>query len=129
MLNIPQLLLDLRAQNARAEQAVINYERVVQTAYGEAENALVQLAADRRRVDLLTAGEARAERAYEAGRVGYGAGVTDLQTALSAEQSWRAVRSQLTAAQVQAQRRAVQAYKALGGGWSADDVSDSTSAR
>ena len=49
--------------------------------------------------------------------------------ALSAEQSWRAVRSQLTAAQVQAQRRAVQAYKALGGGWPADDFSDSTSAR
>ena len=73
--------------------------------------------------------EARAERAFEAGRLGYGAGVTDLQTALSAEQSWRAVRAQLTAAQVQAQRRAVQAYKALGGGWPADDFSDSTSAR
>lgn len=129
VLNIPQLLLDLRAQNARTEQAVINYERVVQTAYGEAENALVQLAADRRRVELLTEGEARAERAFEAGRLGYGAGVTDLQTALSAEQSWRAVRAQLTAAQVQAQRRAVQAYKALGGGWPADDFSDSTSAR
>jgi outer membrane protein TolC len=32
---------------------VIAYEKAVQTAYGEAENALVQLAADQRRVVLL----------------------------------------------------------------------------
>jgi outer membrane protein TolC len=57
--------------------------------------------------------------------VGYARGLTDLQTALSTEQSWRATRAQLTSAQVQALRRAVQAYKALGGGWPSD-VSPST---
>jgi outer membrane protein TolC len=117
VLNIPRLLLDLRAQDARTEQAVIAYEKVVQTAYAEAESALVRLGADRRRVALLDDGARRAERAYEAARTGYGAGLTDLQTALGAEQSWRAARSQLTAAQVQSQRRTVQAFKALGGGW------------
>ncbi|HMP61928.1 MAG TPA: efflux transporter outer membrane subunit [Phenylobacterium sp.] len=117
VLNIPRLLLDLRAQDARTEQAVIAYEKVVQTAYAEAESALVRLGADRRRVALLDDGARRAERAYEAARAGYGAGLTDLQTALGAEQSWRAARSQLTAAQVQSQRRTVQAFKALGGGW------------
>ena len=78
------------------------------------------LDADRRRVALLTDGEARARRGYQASRIGYDRGLTDLQTALGAEQSWRATRSQLTAAQVQALRRTVQAYKALGGGWPAD---------
>jgi len=91
----------------------------VQTAFGEAENALVRLEADRRRVALLTEGEARAARAYEAARIRYRRGLGDLQTALSAEQAWRATRAQLTTAQVQAVRRAVQAYQAVGGGWDA----------
>ena len=119
ILSIPKLLQDLKAQDARTEQAVIAYEKAVQTAYGEADSALTRLESDRRRVDLLTDGERRAERAYEASRVRYAAGIDDLQTALGAEQSWRATRSALTSAQVQALRRAVQTYKALGGGWPA----------
>ena len=129
VLNIPQLMLDLKAQDARTEQAVIAYEKVVQTAYAEAESALTRLSADRRRVDLLADGEARAERAYTSARLGYDAGLTDLNTALSAEQVWRATRAQLTSAQVQAQRRAVQAYKALGGGWPSQTLPLNTQAR
>jgi len=117
VLSIPRLLAELKAQNARTEQAVIAYEKAVQTAYGEADTALVRLEADRRRVADLTEGERRAGRAYEAARVRYAAGIDDLTTALSAEQAWRSVRSQLTSAQVQALRRTVQSYKALGGGW------------
>jgi len=59
----------------------------------------------------------RARRAYDAARIGYGRGLTDLSDALQAEQSWRAVRTQLTSAEVQALRRSVQAMKAIGGGW------------
>ena len=120
LLSIPRLLTELKAQNARTEQAVIAYEKSVQTAFSDAESALVQLDADKRRVALLTDGEARAERAYRANQLGYNRGLIDLQTTLSAEQSWRTTRSQLTAAEVQALRRTVQAYKALGGGWSSD---------
>jgi NodT family efflux transporter outer membrane factor (OMF) lipoprotein len=120
LLSIPKLLAELKAQNARTEQAVIAYEKAVQTAFSESEGALVRLDADRQRVALLTEGEARAARGYRASKIGYDRGLTDLQTALSAEQSWRTTRSQLTAAQVQAFRRTVQAYKALGGGWPAE---------
>lgn len=119
VLDIPRLLAELRAQDARTEQAALSYEKAVQTAYGEAENALVRLEADRRRVALLAEGERRAQLAYEAARIRYSRGLGDLQTALSAEQAWRATRSQLTAAQVQSVRRAVQAYQAVGGGWPA----------
>jgi outer membrane protein, multidrug efflux system len=118
--SIPRLLAEFRAQDARTEQAVIAYEKAVQTAFADSEGALVGLDADRRRVALLTDGEARAARAYRAAKLGYDRGLTDLQTALSAEQSWRATRSQLTAAQVQAARRTIQVYKALGGGWPAE---------
>jgi multidrug efflux system outer membrane protein len=117
VLDIPHLLADMRTQDARTEQAVIAYEKVVQTAYGEAESALVRLNADQRRITLLKDGEVRARRAYEAARLRYGDGLDDLPTALSAETAWRTTRSALTAEQVQALRRAVQTYKALGGGW------------
>jgi len=119
VLSIPRLIADLKAQNARTEQAVLAYEKAVQTAFQESESALVNLDADKRRVAILTDGEARAARAYKASRIGYDRGLTDLQTTLSVEQSWRATRTQLTSAQVQALRRSVQAYKALGGGWQA----------
>jgi multidrug efflux system outer membrane protein len=118
--SIPKLLAELKAQNARSEQAVIAYEKSVQTAFADSEGALVSLDSDRKRVALLTDGEARAARGYKANKLGYDRGLTDLQTALSAEQSWRATRSQLTAAQVQAARRTIQVYKALGGGWPAE---------
>lgn len=119
VLSIPRLLADLKVQNARTEQAVTSYEKTVQTAFQESEAALVNLDADRRRVTLLADGEVRARHAFEATRAGYARGLIDLSTTLSAEQGWRAIRAQLTAAQVQSLRRTVQAYKALGGGWPA----------
>ncbi|MBW8815090.1 MAG: TolC family protein [Caulobacterales bacterium] len=120
VLSIPRLLAEWKAQDARTEQAVTAYEKSVQTAFQEAEGALVNLEADRRRVALLADGEARAHRAYTASRLGYERGLTDLTTTLQAEQSWRSVRTQLTSAEVQALRRSVQAYKAIGGGWPAE---------
>ncbi|MBI1200280.1 MAG: efflux transporter outer membrane subunit [Phenylobacterium sp.] len=119
ILSIPRLLSEWKAQDARTEQAVITYEKTVQTAFQEAESALVNLGADRRRVALLTDGEVRARRAYDASKAAYERGLTDLSTTLQAEQSWRSVRAQLTSAEVQALRRSVQAYKAIGGGWPA----------
>ncbi|HYD45918.1 MAG TPA: TolC family protein [Phenylobacterium sp.] len=129
VLDIPRLLSEIDASGARAEQAVIAYEKAVQTAFSEAESALVRLDADRRGVALLTEGERRAQRAYNASKIGYDAGLQDLQSTLNNEAAWRATRSQLTAAQVQAARRAVQAYKALGGGWPAETIPPGTRAR
>lgn len=129
ILNIPTLLAQLKGQNARADQAAAAYEKAVQTAFSEAETTLVRLEADKKRIAVLTDGEARAQRAYNAARLGYDRGFNDLQTTLDAEQNWRVVRAQLTAAQVQALRRTIQAYQALGGGWSGAASSSPTQAR
>lgn len=117
LLSIPQLKFEARAEDARTLQTVIAYEKTVQTAYGEAEIALVELAADERRLAILRDGEVRAKRASDAALKRYGDGLDDLTAALSAEQSWRTTLTSLTAQRVQALRRAVQTYKALGGGW------------
>lgn len=129
VLNIPKLMSDIKAQGARVEQAAVTYEQTVQKAFGETENALAQQAADERRVTLLAAGERRAAVAYEASRKGYAMGLSDLTTALQAEQSWRGARTALTGAQTQALQRAVQTYKALGGGWSPENVPSKPSAQ
>jgi multidrug efflux system outer membrane protein len=117
VLDIPRLLSDARAEDARTEQAAIAYEKTVQTAYGEAEDALVNLGAAERGADVLQAGEVRARSAYDAARRLYGMGLDDITATLSAEQSWRTTRTALTAARVVALRQAVATYKALGGGW------------
>jgi NodT family efflux transporter outer membrane factor (OMF) lipoprotein len=117
VLDRPRLKQLAKVSGARAEEAVIAYEKTVQTAYAEAENALVLLASDDNRVAILAAGEAQARSAYLAARTRYDAGLEDLNTTLSTEQAWRAARTALTAAQVQALRRSVQTFKALGGGW------------
>jgi multidrug efflux system outer membrane protein len=119
ILDIPRLKSEIRAQGARADQAVITYEKAVQTAYGEADNALVQLDSDEARVSLLVDAEAQGRIAYESAQRRFAAGVDDLTTVLGAERTWRAARRALTDAQVQALRRSVQAFKALGGGWTA----------
>jgi len=129
LFDIPRLMSQLGVQKAQATQAAIGYERTLRQAFQEAEAALVGLDADRRQIALLADGAARAERAYRAARANYGRGLTDLQTTLSAEQAWRTTRTQLTSAQVQAVRRAVQAYQALGGGWPAERYSSVVSAK
>ena len=118
ILDLPRLKTEIRAQGARVDQALIAYEKTVQTAYGEAENALVELSSDEARVVLLTTGEAEARIAYHGARASYAAGVDDLTSALAAERTWRDARAALMSARVRALRRSVQAFKALGGGWS-----------
>ena len=129
ILDLPRLKAEIRAQGARADQAAIDYGKTVQTAYGEAENALVGLASDEARVKLLTTGEAQGRSALEASRRRYAMGIDDLSTVLTAERTWRSARTALTGAQVQALRRSVQAFKALGGGWTPPPAATTQAAR
>lgn len=108
---------ELQGASARAEQAVLAYERVVHTAYSEVDKALVRLAADRRRVAMLEDGLARAQRAFDAALIRYERGLSDLDQTLDAERAFRAARTALSAARVDALLRSVETFQALGGGW------------
>jgi outer membrane protein, multidrug efflux system len=117
ILDMPRLKTVINARGAQADEAVIAYEKAVQTAYGESENAIVLLSADELRVRILTTGEVQARFAYDAARKRYAYGIDDLTSTLSAERTWRTTRTALTAAEVEALRESVTAFKALGGGW------------
>ena len=117
VLDRKRLLAEIKAQTARGEQAVAGYEKAVQSAYSDAEQALTLIVADRRRVERLTDATARARYAFDAITIGYNAGLIDLTTLVQAPQSWRNVRATLRTAQTAALLDSVTAFKALGGGW------------
>ncbi|HEX8233924.1 MAG TPA: TolC family protein [Caulobacteraceae bacterium] len=117
ILERPRLLAEVGVQRAFAEQQVVAFERAVQTAYAESENALVLLESDRRRVAVLSDAVARAEAAARKTRTAYSRGFSDLQTALIAETTWRNLHSQLVQAEAILMQRSVQLFRALGGGW------------
>ena len=117
VLDRPRLLSLVRQQRAVAEQAVIAYEKVVQTAYTDTETAFAYYDSDKKRVALLVEAEKNANFAYQAKETGYTRGLNDLQTALTAESNWRQVRLALAQAQVSLMQSSVELFKALGGGW------------
>ena len=117
ILDRPRLLALVRQQRAVAEQAAIAYEKSVQTAYSDAEQAFGYYDSDKNRVALLLQAEKNANFAYQAKQTGYARGLNDLQTALTAEASWRQARLTLAQAQVSVMQRSVQVFKAIGGGW------------
>lgn len=120
ILDRPRLLAEIRAERSRGEQAIIAYEKTVQTAYGEAENTLTTYMADRDRLTQLAMAEERSRQAFEAQRSGYRAGIIDLTSLLTAERTWRSARLALSQLRATALSDAVNVYRALGGGWSPD---------
>jgi NodT family efflux transporter outer membrane factor (OMF) lipoprotein len=118
VLDRARLLAALRISEARGQQAVISYEQAVQTAFGEAENALTRVDAGRRRNGQLVLATERARQAFDTARSGYAAGLTDLTTLLQAERVWLQNRATLNAAQFALLSDTVTAIRALGGGWS-----------
>jgi NodT family efflux transporter outer membrane factor (OMF) lipoprotein len=117
ILDRPRLLSVVRQQRAVAEQAVIAYEKAVQTAYADAEQAFGYYDSDKKRVAALIDAEKNAAFAYQAKQEGYRRGLNDLNTTLTAEANWRQARLSLAQAQVSLMQRSVQVFKALGGGW------------
>lgn len=118
VLDRPRLLANARAQGARAEQAVIGYEQVVQRAFSEADQAMLRMAPDRQRLEALEKAQGHAHASYESALKGYGAGFFDLLVVLDAELAYRQARVALTTAKADALGHAVQVFQALGGGWS-----------
>jgi NodT family efflux transporter outer membrane factor (OMF) lipoprotein len=119
ILDRARLLAALRVSEARGQQAVINYEQAVQSAFGETENALTRVEAGHRRIDELVRATELARRAFDTARRGYAAGLTDLTTLLQAERVWRQNRTTLNAGRFGLLSDTVTAIRALGGGWNA----------
>lgn len=114
---------NIEVQNARQEQALLNYEATVLAAVEEVENGLVAFVKVQERRDALARATEAASRADQVARDRYRAGLVDFSNVLDAQRSLLAFQDQLAQSQGEVATALVRLYKALGGGWSAEDQS------
>ena len=119
----------IAVQNAVEEQALIAYEKTVLTALEDVENALTAYAAGRERVDARSDAADAARKAAALARTLYQAGSTDFASVLETERSRLSSEDALASARADVLTAVIQLYKALGGGWTAQNPQGSSDDR
>jgi outer membrane protein, multidrug efflux system len=120
--DIPRVLQEVNAEKARTEGALAEYQQTVLEALEDAEgslNAYGRNAAERDHRERAVKASADAVRLA---RMRYEAGISDFETVLDTERTLLQSEDSLVQSRVQAATSLVAVYKALGGGWVADDA-------
>ena len=112
----------IQVEDARTEQALLQYEQTVLNALNEAENAMTAYLEERNRIDALERSVAAARRTLKLAIQLYKDGLRDFQNVLDAERNVFNVENQLAEANGNIAINLVQIYRALGGGWELGDV-------
>ncbi|SEW24921.1 TolC family protein [Luteibacter sp. 329MFSha] len=118
-LNVQRVRSGVKGAEARADEARAAYDRTVLTALEDVDNSLVGFNRQRERVEKLIVQAKESRRAAELAKLRYDAGRTDYLELLDAERTQLSAEDQLAEAEAGINIRAVQLYKALGGGWQA----------
>ena len=118
-LNVQRVRSGVKGAQARADEARAVYDRTVLTALEDVDNSLVGYNQQHVRVEKLVVQAAESRRAAQLARLRYDAGRTDYLELLDAERTQLSAEDQLAEAEAAINTRAVQLYKALGGGWQA----------
>jgi NodT family efflux transporter outer membrane factor (OMF) lipoprotein len=106
----------VKAQDARAEQALVRWERAVLVALEETENSMTSFVREQSRRESLIAAAEQARRAVELARTQYDEGPTDFQIVLISERALADLEDELALSEAAITGSAVRLYKALGGG-------------
>jgi multidrug efflux system outer membrane protein len=109
----------LKAQQARQDEVLADYDQTVLTAVEDLENALTAYRQQQLRIVSLAQQVEASRSAANLARVRYKEGSIDFLVLLDAERTRLAAEDALTLAQTAANTDIVALYKALGGGWSA----------
>ena len=109
---------------ARGKQAetLAAYRLAVLRATEEVENSFSALVNREAQVDILTRGESSLARARESSLAAYKRGVVSLIEVLDADSNLLQVQDAKAQAQAEAARAAIASFRALGGGWDAQDA-------
>jgi NodT family efflux transporter outer membrane factor (OMF) lipoprotein len=105
------------AQDARAEQALVRWERAVLAALEEAENAMTAFARERERRRLLSEAYGEAARTADLARTQYAEGLSDFQVVVDSQRVLSLLADDLAVSEAAVAANLVALYKALGGGW------------
>lgn len=120
-LNYGRIKNTVRVQDARLQQALINYRETVLQAAREAEDAMAAFIGTRQQSAILEQTVASAIRSNELSTLRYAEGFSDYERVLNAQQALFGQQQRYVAIQGEIVRSVVALYKALGGGWETRD--------
>lgn len=116
-LNYGRIRNNVRVQDARLQQALVNYRETVLQAAREAEDAIAGFIGARRQARILAQTVDSASRSNTLSTLRYREGFSDYQRVLDAQQALFTQQQRYVAAQGNVVLSLVDLYQALGGGW------------
>jgi NodT family efflux transporter outer membrane factor (OMF) lipoprotein len=119
--NYGQIRNNVRVQDARYQQTLVNYQDTVLRAYRETEDAMVGFIQAREEAVFREQSAVAARRATELASIQYREGASDFQRVIDSERSLVAQQDLWTSARGNIALNLIALYKALGGGWNLRD--------
>lgn len=116
-LNYGRIVNNVRVQDSRLQQALVNYQETVIQASREVEDAMASLNGTQEQVQILTETVVSAQRSNELSTLRYKEGFSDYQRVLDSQQALFVQQQNLVSTHGTSVRSLVALYKALGGGW------------
>lgn len=106
----------------RKEVQVANYEKTIQTAFSEVNDALIGMSTYKQQLDALREQTAAAEQSLRLSTLRYTSGIDSFLAVQSAQVNLLNIKQNFLSVGLASLQNKVSLYKALGGGWSATDV-------
>jgi NodT family efflux transporter outer membrane factor (OMF) lipoprotein len=117
ILNYGRITNNVRAQDARFQQALVNYEDTVLKAAQEVEDALIGFLKDQESVAELQKSVDAAQRSVELSIIQYREGAENFQRVLDSQNKLLTEMNRLAETRSSIATNLIAVYKALGGGW------------
>lgn len=108
---------NIKVQDARAEQSLLEYERAVLTSFEDVENALTSYTREQSRRRTLAESVASNQRAFDLASEQYRSGIIDFQRVLDTQRTLFLSQDALSDSDRTVSSNLVALYKSLGGGW------------
>jgi len=116
-LNYGRIRNNVRVQDARLQQALVNYREVVLQAAREAEDSMVAFNGSQTQTDILTKTVVSAKRSNQLSVLRYREGFSDYQRVLDSQQALFTQQQRLVSQRGISVSSLVNLYMSLGGGW------------
>lgn len=116
-LNYGRIRNNIRVQDVRLQQALINYNEIVIQAAREAEDAIATYNGSREQILILEQTVTSAQRSNELSTIRYREGLSDYQRVLDSQKSLFTQQQRLIDSQSSAVSSLINLHKALGAGW------------
>jgi NodT family efflux transporter outer membrane factor (OMF) lipoprotein len=117
LFNYGQITNQVRAQDAKLEVAILNYQNQVLKAQKEVEDSLIAFLMAQNSAEYLAESTSAAQRALDLATLQYNEGITDFTTVLTAEQELLRQQEDFAQTLGSISINLVGVYRALGGGW------------